>query len=87
MPQGGNRRHQLQALEADEVSQAAGSGGGLGDAVRTDGRGRAFNVVHHVVHALSERGDVLTVKRRNEGLVHLSVDLVGDLVGLVLQVP
>ena len=86
MSQDRNRFLQLNALEADKISQATRGRGRLGDAVDADGRGRALNVVHNVVHALGQRGDVLTVKRRDERLVDLEVNLMGDLIALVLQV-
>src|SRR3989337_2811608 len=69
-----------------QVGAVAGGGGRPLDAVDADGGGGALHEVHDVVHTLGEGGDILAVQGCHEGEVHLPVELVGDVVGLVLQV-
>ena len=76
----------LEALQTCDVGKASSRLGRNIDAIDGNGRGRRLDEIDDVVHALGKAGDVLAIEGRNEGLMDQPVEIVGDPVGLVLQV-
>jgi len=69
------------------LAHPAGGFGDLLDVVEVDLVGDLLGEVHDVVQRRRQGEDVLPLDRRDEGLVDEAVDVVGDVVGLVLEIP
>src|SRR6266700_2231478 len=73
-------------LFADDAGQEAGVFGWLVDVVEPDSLDRLLDGINKVVDSAGQVGDILAIKRSNEGAVERVEDLVDDLVAPVFEV-
>ena len=84
--QAGYRVHELVCLLYDDLRQVGSSGRGRGDFIHHQAHTGGINKIQNVIQRRCKPIDVLTVERRNEGLIELGKHVVGHLVATVLDV-